>query len=184
MGRPKQLVEVSGEPLLRKVVRTVIASPADHVIVVLGSNAGDCVGPIRDCGVDIVTNPFWTSGLASSIRIGVERAEAAGAKAVLLVLADQPCISSQLVCKFLNQDYSRLRLIVAARYAGVLGPPLLFGADWFPDLKALEGDQGGRKIVENAGDLVIPIDWPEGQIDIDTPEDLEKTLEMFARDDV
>ncbi len=57
----------------------------DHLIVVLGSSAYDCVPVIKDCGVDIVVNPFWESGLAGSIRIGVERAEEQGADSVLLL---------------------------------------------------------------------------------------------------
>ena len=51
----------------------------DHLVVVLGSNVCDCVDVIKDCGADIVVNPFWECGLAGSVRLGVERAEEAGA---------------------------------------------------------------------------------------------------------
>ena len=73
----------------------------DHLVVVLGSNASDCVAVIKDCGADIVVNPFWECGLAGSVRLGVERAEEEGAEAVLLLLADQPWLDSEVIRRFL-----------------------------------------------------------------------------------
>jgi CTP:molybdopterin cytidylyltransferase MocA len=176
LGQPKQLVTISGEPLIRRVVRSAVGSGTDQVVVVLGSSAYDCVGAIKECGVDIVINPFWESGLAGSLRIGVERAEAAGAEAVLILLADQPCLTPKVVQEFLDRAVARPDQVIAARYGDVLGPPIFFGSDWFPRLKALEGDQGARKLIrEQQGRLDI-VEWPEGAIDIDMPEDLSRAL--------
>ena len=90
LGQPKQLLAVSGEPMIRRVVRSAVESGAEQVVVVLGSSACDCVSAIKQCGVDIVVNPFWESGLAGSLRIGVERAEAAGAADLAPVLGGPP----------------------------------------------------------------------------------------------
>src|ERR1700733_10018072 len=97
LGQPKQLLPVLGEPLLRRVVRMAADVRPDHLIVVLGSSAYDCVPVIKDCEVHIVVNPFWESGLAGSIRIGVERAEEKQPDSVLFLFADQPWLNSGVI---------------------------------------------------------------------------------------
>jgi molybdenum cofactor cytidylyltransferase len=172
LGRPKQLLSVLGEPLLRRVVRTAAEVDPDHLIVVLGSSAYDCVPVIKDCDADIVVNPFWESGLAGSIRIGVERAEEQGADSVLFLLADQPWLNSEVIRRFLRRMNGETDVIISARYNGILGAPMMFGSSWFPQLKNLEGDQGARNLVSKEESRVEVIDWSEGAIDLDTPEDL------------
>jgi len=176
LGQPKQLLSVLGEPLLRRVVRMAAEVSPDHLIVVLGSSAYDCVPVIKDCEADIVVNPFWESGLAGSIRIGVERAEEQGADFVLLLLADQPWLNSGVIRRFLDRMDGRTDVIISARYDGVLGAPMIFGSDWFPQLKDLEGDQGARNLVSQEGRRVEVIDWSEGAFDLDTPEDLASLM--------
>jgi CTP:molybdopterin cytidylyltransferase MocA len=176
LGRPKQLLSVLGEPLLRRVVRMAVDVDPDHLIVVLGSSAYDCVPVIKDCGVDIVVNPFWESGLAGSIRLGVERAEEQGASSVLFLLADQPWLNSEVIGRFLERVNGQTDAIISARYDGILGAPMMFGSDWFPQLKNLEGDQGARNLVAKEGGRVEVIDWSEGALDLDTPEDLNTLM--------
>jgi molybdenum cofactor cytidylyltransferase len=52
----------------------------------------------------------------------------------------------------------------------------MFGSDWFAQLKNLEGDQGARNLVPKEGAQVEVIDWSEGAIDLDTPEDLDSLM--------
>src|SRR5271166_3900128 len=146
-----------GEPLLRRVVRIAADANPDHLIVVLGSSAYDCVPVIRNCGADIVVNPFWETGLAESI---------------LLLLADQPWLNADVIQQFFDRANGERDMIIAARYEGILGAPMMFGSDWFPKLKTLEGDQGARSIVAKEGDRVQVIEWSDGAVDVDTPEDL------------
>jgi molybdenum cofactor cytidylyltransferase len=152
----------------------------DHLVVVLGSNVCDCVAVIKDCGADIVVNPFWECGLAGSVRLGVERAEEEGADAVLLLLADQPWLDSEVIRRFLVRASGQTDLIIAAGYDGVLGAPMMFGSDWFAQLKKLEGDEGARSLVPQEAGRVEVIDWSEGAIDVDTPEDLACITQIVA----
>jgi CTP:molybdopterin cytidylyltransferase MocA len=183
LGQPKQLLSVLGEPLLRRVVRMAADTEPDHLVVVLGSHAYDCLAAIKDCSADIVVNPFWECGLAGSVRLGVERAEEVGADAVLLLLADQPLLDSAVIRRFLVRAHGQTDLIIAARYDGVLGAPMMFGSDWFAQLKELEGDEGARRLIPKERGGVEIIDWSEGAIDVDTPEDLAgiiKDMQSFA----
>jgi CTP:molybdopterin cytidylyltransferase MocA len=161
-----------GEPLLRRIVRIAADANPDHLIVVLGSSAYDCVPVIKNCGADIVVNPFWETGLAGSIRLGVERAEEECADSILLLLADQPWLNADLIQQFFNRLKGESDMIIAARYEGTLGAPMMFGSDWFATLKTLEGDQGARNIVAKEGNRVQVIEWSDGAVDVDTPDDL------------
>src|SRR5271156_3161709 len=138
LGQPKQLLTVLGEPLLRRVVRMATEVHPDHLIVVLGSSAYDCVPVIKDCEADIVVNPFWESGLAGSIRLGVERAEEERADSVLLLLADQPWLNAEVIQQFFDRMNGEPDMIIAASYEGILGAPMMFGSAWFARLKKLE----------------------------------------------
>lgn len=174
-GRPKQLVEWEGEPLLRSVVRSASVANAGRVIVVLGAYAAKCTAALQEFpNINVAVNDGWESGMASSIRLGVERAEQLGAGSILLLLADQPCLTTQLINRFLTERSASS--IVAARYNDVVGPPILFGSSWFERLKNLRGDQGARHLIRGRVDSITLIDWPEGAIDLDTEEDVERAI--------
>ena len=174
-GRPKQLVEWEGEPLLRSVVRSASVSNAGRVIVVLGAYAAKCTAALKEFpNINVAVNDGWESGMASSIRVAVERAEQLGAGSILLLLADQPCLTTQLINRFLTERSASS--IVAARYNDVVGPPILFGSSWFERLKNLRGDHGARHLIRGRVDSITLIDWPEGAIDLDTEEDVERAI--------
>lgn len=173
-GEPKQLVEWNGEPLLLSVARSACGANTDRVIVVLGAQAPACMAVLeKSLNIDVIINDAWDSGIASSIRVGIESAEKAGAKAILLVLADQPYLTTEVINRFLDQQRSQAS-VIAARYEEIVGPPILFGSEWFTQLKNLQGDEGARHLIRDRRDSIKVIDWPEGAIDFDTPEDLKE----------
>jgi molybdenum cofactor cytidylyltransferase len=62
--------------------------------------------------------------------------------------------------------------VVAPVYRGVQGTPVLFSAEVFGELAALDGDAGARSVVQAQPQRVarVAIDAPM-PIDVDTPED-------------
>jgi len=69
LGRPKQLVRLGGESLLRRTVRAALA--CDPVLVVLGSQAEAMAADLAGLPVIQVLNRDWEEGMASSIRAGI-----------------------------------------------------------------------------------------------------------------
>ena len=96
------------------------------------------------------------------------------AVAVLVTLGDQPIdrdeVLPALVARFGGDDAS----IVASRYQGVQGLPVLFARSVFPELEGLSGDRGARSVVERDPSRVayVDFDFPMPR-DVDTPGDLE-----------
>jgi molybdenum cofactor cytidylyltransferase len=78
----------------------------------------------------------------------------------------QACILDALATLFTMNPGSP----VACRYEGRLGPPAVFGRQWFPQLRQLSGDQGAQQILRRAPH-VEALEWPEGAFDVDTPDD-------------
>lgn len=177
MGRPKQLLPVAGEPLVRRVVRELGAGFAGETVVVLGAEAAAVAGALGGLPVRTVLNAAWAEGLGSSLRCGVEAALAAepGLGAVLVALADQPGVGAGHLARLRAVWREGGRSAVATERDGVPMPPVLFGAVWFPRLRALAGDVGARALLRAAGGDVATVPagaWP----DLDTPAEYEAFL--------
>jgi len=172
MGAVKQLLELEGKPLIVRAVDAALESPARPVVVVLGADADKVRVPIAGRPVSVVVNSEWSSGLASSIRVGMAALLAAepGLDAVLLALCDQPALSPEIIGRLAALHRATGR-IAASRYGGRNGAPAVFGRRHFGALGALEGDAGARRLLNGKPESVAAEDLPEMAIDLDTPGD-------------
>jgi molybdenum cofactor cytidylyltransferase len=172
-GSPKQLSRFEGQPLLLRVLAraTELAGPA--VSVVLGANAAEIAATLPPSGATIVINRSWQEGLASSIRAAVQRLPGS-CDGALLLLVDQPLVSSDALHRLAATWRRAPRTIVASIYGDVVGVPAIFPRWCFGDLLALRGDQGARPLINRFADHVVRVDVPEAAVDIDYTEDLLK----------
>jgi molybdenum cofactor cytidylyltransferase len=169
LGFPKQLVELCGEPLVRRAVNSALRSGAAATAVVVGAHASAVREALRPVQVVTLDNPDWNEGMAASVRVAARWAEDAGFDALLLALCDQLALNSAHLDRLLAAGNSRS--IVASRYAGKRGVPALFPRCHFFDLFTLRGDRGARELLSRTPN-VIEIAWPEGELDLDLPEGL------------
>src|ERR1700710_2789256 len=70
-GMPKALVSYGGSLLVERAVRTA-AAVCDPVLVVLGAQAVDVWRAADLTGTTVLANKEWESGMASSLRTGLE----------------------------------------------------------------------------------------------------------------
>ncbi|WFE53872.1 nucleotidyltransferase family protein [Micromonospora sp. WMMD1155] len=168
-GRPKALVEVDGEPLVRRGVRLLIDGGCAPVHVVLGAGA-DQVPELP--GAVPVRHDRWPDGLGSSLLRGLASLPA-DVPAVVVVLVDQPLLSPVAVRR-VREAYI-VGGIVVATYGGRPGHPILLGRPTWPLLdRYAVGDRGARDLLRDRPDLVVevPCDDVGGPVDVDTPADL------------
>ena len=175
MGRPKQLLNIGGRPLLRVVAEAALAAPVAPVIVVLGAQADEIALCLAGLAVRVVIHEGWAEGMGSSMRAGMAALCAGGARpdGVVVALADQPGISAAHLALLLATQRETGRSIVASRQAGVLQPPAFFASKHFAELGALSGDAGARGLLQAYRDEVAAVDWT-GTPDLDTPADYAK----------
>lgn len=169
LGRPKQLVEIDGAPLVRGVAATCATAEAGPVAVILGAHAPSVAAALGDLPVTLITNDAWRDGIASSIRAAVRWAEMTAAGALAIVLGDQPLLGVAHVTALRDAWLSGAPL-VASRFSGVLGAPAVFDRSRWSALAQLEGDQGAGRLLRTED--VVAIDWAGGAVDVDTEEDV------------
>jgi molybdenum cofactor cytidylyltransferase len=173
LGQPKQLIEIDGEPLLRRVTRCVLATAPEDCVVVLGHDA-ERIGTVLD-GLDVRVLRIRDadSGMAASLRAGLISLDALCAGA-LVVLTDQPALTVdhlEALCVAWRATPERA---VASAYAGVLGVPAVLPRGWFDEILALHGDAGARALLRARRDDVIAVPAPELAVDIDHADDIPR----------
>lgn len=171
----KLLHPLDGQPLLRHAVRAVLASQVVAVYVVLG-HQGDAVrAAVQDLPVQFVENAEHAEGMASSIRTGVRAAvRHAG---ILICLGDMPRVdAASLDALIAAQRAHPQALAIRPAYRGQPGNPVLWTPPAFPDLLALQGDQGARAFLHRHADRVHVVDVACAGVllDVDTPQDLRE----------
>ena len=67
-----------------------------------------------------------SKGQAHSLHCGVRAAQAVGAEAVMVLLADQPFVPVELIDELLTVYQNEKTTVVASSYQGMLRPPILF----------------------------------------------------------
>jgi molybdenum cofactor cytidylyltransferase len=170
-GSPKQLVRLAGRPLLHTVVTRAAEVSGNALIVVLGAEAAQLAPLLKHSPCSVVVNHEWREGLGSSIRAGVARLPAA-CTGVLLLLADQPAVTSDDLKRLAGAWRRQPHCIAAARYAGTTGVPAIFPRSLFRELAELRGDVGARVLLRRNADRVVRVPMESAAIDLDTPEDL------------
>jgi molybdenum cofactor cytidylyltransferase len=175
LGQAKQLLAIAGEPLLRRAVRIAAEVGCQPIIVVLGFEADRMRSALAGFRVIVAVNEDWRAGMGSSMRCGVETALQISPppEAILLMVCDQIRLSADVLRQLLRLRGLANYPITAARYSGRLGVPAVFSSIFFPDLLEVSGDRGARGILERNAARVGAVDFLEGELDLDTPDDLE-----------
>ena len=174
-GRSKLLEELSGMPLLRHALTAAQAACRGKVVLVTGHASEDIVDAASGLADDVVLNREYRSGIGSSIAKGVSHLTE-NAAAVMIMLADQPLVTAAHIDQIIEKWSNDPDAIVATRYSGVDGPPVLFGHRYFAELCELEGDAGARHVLQAHQDAVGTLEFEQAAIDIDTPDDLKALL--------
>ncbi|HEY2831784.1 MAG TPA: nucleotidyltransferase family protein [Sporichthyaceae bacterium] len=169
LGMPKALVELHGERLVDRAVRTLRAGGCADITVVLGA------AEVEVPGATVVHNPDWATGMGSSLRVGLA-ALPDDAGAVVISLVDQPQIGPDVVARLIAAHVAGAAVAVAT-YAGKRRNPALFARSTWADAAATAvGDQGARGYFSAHPETVtaVPCDDLGDPVDIDTPADLAR----------
>lgn len=175
MGSPKQLMKFNKKSLLQNTIGAALQTGIRPVIVVVGANKDLVEKEIMNPGIKVIRNLQWKEGMASSLRSGLSAAQKHHPyiDGIIFMVCDQPFVNSALIDSLLNAQRETGKPLVACSYGDRLGTPALFHKSLFEELLQLKGDTGARGIIKKHEDLASVIKFPEGIIDIDTPEDWE-----------
>ena len=175
MGGPhKLLLDVAGEPMLRRVVRSVLAIDPAEVVVVTGFNAEAVVAALDGLPVRFVHNADFAEGQPGSVAAGV-RALTEFCHAVMIVLGDQPLLTPAALGRLVEAYRTAPdgRTILVPTSGGARGNPVLFAASHIPEIQAGKMKLGCRRLIETYPDQVALIEMADDAFtqDCDTPAD-------------
>jgi len=189
MGEPKQLLPWGAHTIIEQIVETLVASPVDEILVVLGHRAGEIgakvaaftarshCDPVRNSArVRTTLNPDYRSGMLSSLQHGI-RTLAQDTHASFIVLCDQPQLKASTLRALRTAFEQSGRGIVAPSFAMRRGHPLLIDLRKYKyEILAIDGAPGLQKLLrEHTDDILhVNIDDPAVLVDLDTREQYER----------
>lgn len=187
-GGGKLLAELNGRPLLDHVLATIREAEPAETIVVVGPGATALEAIAAANGARTVPNPAPEEGLSSSVRIGLTALAAVRVEeidAALIVLGDQPRTSLGTIKALLEAEVPDGRSIVVPRYRGGGGsnPVLILRSAWAL-VGELQGDRGFGPLIKEHPELIVEVDLPGDNPDVDTAADLVRVVEAAWRERV
>ncbi|SFP69367.1 nucleotidyltransferase family protein [Sphingomonas rubra] len=128
----------------------------------------------RPYGFTQIHNDDPGEGMSRSVRLGVARAKEAGARAVMIALADMPRVTATHIQRVFDAADGGLTVVASSDGCAPM-PPVLFGADHFDFLLTLTGEAGAKDLVEGGRHVITS---PAELIDVDTREQLDRLREL------
>lgn len=181
LGRPKQLEPWGEDSLLEHVIKRTRDFPVDEVWVVIGARSDELLDRVDFMDANVVENPEWEEGIASSIRVGLDAlTQLSRCDAALIVLGDQPDVSGEVVEELLVSHRRSDHRVSVPKYRYSRGNPVVVDRSLWPRLMSLEGDDGASRLWQAHPEWVNEVWFSEmGPRDVDTDVDVK---EMKPRD--
>ncbi len=184
-GQHKLLLPLGDRPVLVHVVETLLASQARPLVGVLGYQAEQVrtiLAPYQS-QLTLIDNSDYQQGMSTSLRKGIETLMSSypTVNGALIVLGDQPLMTSHILDKMIETKQATGKSIIAARYSGKRGNPTLFDASLFAELMEMTGDEGGRKVLERYRQEMAMVDMDEDMpnYDVDTWEAYQQVAAIW-----
>ncbi len=169
-GGGKLTAPLGGRPVALHAAAMLGALPFAARFAVVGPRTPD-LGPLGF--TPLLLDPPGAPQ-SRSLAIGARAAQAMGARALLVALADMPLVKAAHITALAARFDGNL---VASSAQGRPMPPALFAAAHFPALMTLSGDRGAGSLLAGAPSIELS---PAEALDIDYPEDLAKAAAHLA----
>jgi len=181
MGIQKLLLPFGGTTVIAHVVDHLLRNALDKVLVVVGHEGNRIADALSDRRVSIVTNPNYKAGMLSSVRCGL-RALPQQCDTVMVVLGDQPAITSKLVDELVQAFAATDKGIVVPLHCGRRGHPLVFSAHYRDEILTRYDGVGLRGLLRARPDDVFELNVTTAAVlsDMDYPEDYRRELALLG----
>lgn len=177
-GSNKLLQPVGGVPMLRRAANAARASRCADVVVVTGFAADAVHACLAGLDLEFVHNAAHESGMASSLRTGLQ-ALPADTDAVVVVLGDMPWIDGGHIDRLIAAFDPQQPKIVVPMKDGRRGNPILWPRAFFAEMQTVTGDVGARELLQRHAAQVDTVVFDDEAIfaDVDTPVALGEPVE-------
>ena len=181
-GIHKLSLPLHNEPLGNAALKIALSSNLSDIIIVT-NDASWISQSLRYENVHILSCSHASQGQSYSLRCGVKKAMRMKADGIVVLLADQPFIKTELINELIDcYKQNEMVYYVAAKYRGIVRPPVLFAKKTFPFLQRLKGDQGARTIFQESFVKGITIPYEEAALfyDVNSWSDYKKLVQDYG----
>lgn len=177
MGEFKQLLRLGDKRFVEHCADNLLASRVDEVIIVTGHREFEVRRAIGDRPVSFAHNAEYQSGMATSIKRGVQ-ALSESTRAFLLALVDQPLIGADVINSVIETYESAPAIIVMPTYDGKNGHPILLDRVLKDEILAMDPVYGLRQVVRAHSSRVTHVAVSSRAVleDCDLLEDYKRML--------
>lgn len=181
-GTNKLITEFQGEPLylhgllsLQKAAKLLAEDKIQCELFLISQYERVLSGSFdRVPEAERIFNEDSDQGITASLKLGTEVSRK-DTDAFLYFVADQPCMRGETIAEFVRGFLKNGKGIGCVCAKGHRGSPNIFSGHYKKELLALEGDQGGRQIMEKHPEDIWMMEVDERELrDIDQPADLKK----------
>ncbi|MGB8951919.1 MAG: nucleotidyltransferase family protein [Candidatus Aminicenantales bacterium] len=178
MGESKLLLPFGRESIIEKVIENVIRSSIDRIMVVLGAERQKIQEKMKRFPVETTVNTDFKKGMLSSIQRGFQSLPR-NAEAALVILGDQPRISTKTINRVLEAFRKERKGIVLPVFHNTGGHPLLVDMKYRIEIQALNPKIGLRELLSLHPEDILRVEVEDPFIlkDIDRPEDYKEQSE-------
>ncbi len=180
MGVPKQILPIFGVPMLKYLIDEVLDTEAHPVTVVVGANKTKIVPLLENIPIGIIDNPDWQNGMGSSIKMGLIGSYliTKGFDGLIFMTSDMPFVNAEVINQLIKTAIEFPdKTIIASKYAGTLGIPVLYKKERFEDILDMKPEHGAKQFFNKYPDEIVSVDFDLGAIDLDTKEDYYNFLQ-------
>ncbi len=181
-GTNKLITEFQGEPLylhgllsLQKAAKLLEEDKIQCKLFLISQYERVLSGSFdRVPEAERIFNEDSDQGITASLKLGTEVSRN-DTDAFLYFVADQPCMRGETIAEFVRGFLKSGKGIGCVCAKGHRGSPNLFSRKYKTELLALEGDQGGRQIMQKHPEDIWMMEVDERELrDIDQPSDLRQ----------
>ncbi len=181
-GAPKPLLQFADRSVIETVVATAIAADLRPVIVVLGHQAHLIEAQLAGTDAEILVHAGYEAGILSSVVAGARRLRQTGAKAVAVLLGDEPGVRPCDVRTVVSSWRSR-RGLVRARYTDRPGHPVVFETAPVADRLRDTGESNVWEALAAVCRPVFEVDLPvPAPVDIDDPDGYGRAISRLNKE--
>ena len=180
MGVPKQILPIFGIPMLKYLIDEVLDTQAHPVTVVVGANKTKIVPMLENIPIGIIDNPDWQKGMGSSIKMGLVGSYLVtkGFDGLIFMTSDMPFVNAAIINKLIETACEFPdKTIIASKYSGTLGVPVLYKKERFEDILDMKPEHGAKQFFNKYPEEIVTVDFDLGAVDLDTKEDYYNFLQ-------
>jgi molybdenum cofactor cytidylyltransferase len=181
MGVNKLLLKYRGKSLIQSTIDTILQCGFSEVILVGRVEEIIEIGNINE--LVVVENQNAEKGISESIKLGVIHAKEVDG--YMFFTADQPFLDVDTIKSLIREYIENPTHIIVPRCDIRRGNPVIFPPDLKEDFLKLEGDIGGKTIINENLDRVKFVETRDSWalFDVDTSENYEFIINLEENND-